>query len=240
MERKIGSKEAAAPMKNPIQDFAKIPLSVHDARMIAAEKARALSHNGTGTRAGAIIIKPFENWIMSRGSNVLPYGMKMTPGLQEYIDDKTNNFYYSALNHAEQDAIFRAVKHFGSDALLDAAMYTRLTPCSMCARAIIEHGIKYVIDSKLPNLEDSRWGKSWYEALLMFDMADVKYLMLPDPGVFENKITREYLWNFQVEFLGEDLESRLGWLSALGDSGMPYSKIQLEQLFQKLKDIKVR
>lgn len=56
----------------------------------------------------------------------------------------TRNRFKSVIGHAEIDAIEMACKHIGDWRLDECVMYVTLSPCMMCAGAIIESRIKYV------------------------------------------------------------------------------------------------
>ena len=56
----------------------------------------------------------------------------------------TRNRFKSVIGHAEIDAIEMACKHIGDWRLDDCEMYVTLSPCLMCAGALLESRIKHI------------------------------------------------------------------------------------------------
>lgn len=82
-----------------------------------------IAYDNDDIPVGAIIVK--DNEIIGEGFN-------------------TRNRFKSVIGHAEIDAIEMACKHIGDWRLDDCDMYVTLSPCMMCAGAIIESRIKKV------------------------------------------------------------------------------------------------
>jgi len=200
-----------------LSQFIEIPFRIHEVFMNAAEAARELSHNGDGTRTGAVIVnvldampdtcsdKAVAKKVIASGSNTLPYAM--TPGLRKMINDRSTDFYHNALQHAERNAIHNVVKKRGPRVLQTSAMYTTLSPCSQCAWEIITSGIRFVISPQVPDFTDPIWGKNWLHSLVNLEMGGVKYLVWP--GVQADTDCHHYLWNGQMLELRLPLEVRL-------------------------------
>ena len=92
------------------------------------------------TKVGACIVNPNDNTILSLGYNGFPRGCndKDFPWGKEN-DDETKN-KYSYVVHAELNAILNSHKD-----LRGSVLYTTLSPCKECTKAIIQAGIKEVI-----------------------------------------------------------------------------------------------
>ena len=102
-------------------------------------------------KLGAVIVDD-ENTILSIGYNGFPRGM----------DDKKESRYerplkYFFTEHAERNAIFNATR--SGVPLKGSKMYVRWFPCSDCARAIINSGIKTIVVTE-PDMENSKWAET--------------------------------------------------------------------------------
>gem|GEM_PF-6700472 len=204
-----------------LYSFREIPYELHGYYMAAAEDARKMSHNGEGTRTGAVVINindavpekfdDMDKKILGRGSNTLPY--EMTPGLQKMIADRKTDFYHDALQHAERNAIHNVIKKRGPKVLQTGAMYASLSPCSQCAWEIIASGIKIVISPQIPDFGDKNWGKNWMHSMLNLEMGGVKYVVWPAESKMAHRATDlmlcKYLWAEQMAELWMPLEIRL-------------------------------
>lgn len=115
------------------------------------------------SQVGAIIVK--DNLILSTGYNGFPRG----------VDDNKPERYerplkYVWMCHAEENAIFNAAYHGIS--CLDASIYvTPFSPCSKCARGIVQSGIKEVIVDEL--IENPRFKEEFELANDIFDKANI-------------------------------------------------------------------
>ena len=73
--------------------------------------------------------------------------------------------------HAEANAIYNAL--YNGSSVQDCTLYcVSLFPCSECAKAIIQSGIKRVVSDA--NFENSRWKESNEFALAMFKEAGLE------------------------------------------------------------------
>ena len=97
-------------------------------------------------QVGAVIVK--DNRIVSTGYNGAPSGVKSCVERGECIRDKMGiesgtrqEICYSV--HAEQSAIIQAAKMGIS--INDSTIYVTHQPCSLCARMIINSGIKRIV-----------------------------------------------------------------------------------------------
>ena len=102
-------------------------------------KLTALRSKDPGTRVGACIVDP-NKIIISTGYNGFPRGIPDA----EYNwsrEDLGLGTKYDFVVHAELNAILNS----GARSLEGATLYTSLLPCSECAKAIIQTGIKTVV-----------------------------------------------------------------------------------------------
>lgn len=94
-------------------------------------------------QVGAIITK--DDQILSTGYNGAPSGVKDCLVLgckREQCESGTHHELCRAV-HAEQNAIIQAAKHGVSTK--DSTMYVNIAPCIICAKMIINAGIKVVV-----------------------------------------------------------------------------------------------
>ena len=92
------------------------------------------------TKVGACIINPNDNTILSLGYNGFPRGCddNLFPWEKGNENEEDNKYPYVV--HAELNAILNAHKD-----LRGSVLYTTLSPCKECTKAIIQAGIKEVI-----------------------------------------------------------------------------------------------
>ena len=92
------------------------------------------------TKVGACIINPNDNTILSLGYNGFPRGCddNLFPWGKGNNNEEDNKYPYVV--HAELNAILNAHKD-----LRGSVLYTTLSPCKECTKAIIQAGIKEVI-----------------------------------------------------------------------------------------------
>lgn len=114
------------------------------------------------TKCSAIIVK--NKRIVSTGYNGFATGVFDTDAF--YLNRNTK---YLRVVHAEINALL-----FAREDLTGATMYVYpLPPCSQCAAAIIQSGIKRVVTHQPTSEQLLRWGESLIEAHQMFIEADV-------------------------------------------------------------------
>lgn len=118
---------------------------------------------------GAVIVSD-EKRILSIGFNGFP------SGINDDIEERHQRpVKYKWTEHAERNAIYNAGKHGIS--LQGATMYVTLFPCTDCARAIIQSGIKMLI-TKAPNFNDSKFGEDFKVSQEMLNEANVGILLI--------------------------------------------------------------
>ncbi|MFN7038110.1 MAG: deoxycytidylate deaminase [Alphaproteobacteria bacterium] len=88
------------------------------------------------TKVGAVIVGP-DMEIRSTGYNGLPRGLEDSE--ERYFSD----LKYNLINHAEENAILHCARIGVSSK--NCSIYVPWVPCSLCAKSIIQAGIKEVI-----------------------------------------------------------------------------------------------
>lgn len=106
-------------------------------KFIPVAQAIAGLSKDPSTKVGAIILDDDCN-ILSVGFNGFPRGVNDNP--ERYADKQQK---YPRIAHAEMNAIAQAART-GVRLLGSTMLVTALYPCSMCARIIIQSGIKQV------------------------------------------------------------------------------------------------
>lgn len=120
------------------------------------------------TKVGAVIISK-DNDLKSTGWNGLPRGVNFAT-----MPERPEKYLY--MEHAERNAIYNATRNGIS--LQDSHIYVTHFPCSDCARAIIQSGIKKVFYNK--KLATEQWIASNNASELMFMKAGVKVCFVSD------------------------------------------------------------
>lgn len=120
----------------------------------------------SSTSVGAVIVAP-DHSVRSTGYNGFPRGVN-----DDIKERHQRPLKYSWTVHAEQNAICQAAK---SGTHLDGCtIYINgLPPCSICARLIIQSGIKRVVYSN--NFVPEKWIGEWNISKEMFLEAGVKF-----------------------------------------------------------------
>lgn len=127
-----------------------------DYRFMTLANHISLWSNDTSTKVGSIIVK--DKTVLSMGYNGFPRGSNDEK--QERYDRPLK---YDWFLHAEENAIINAARNGVN--IYDATMYVNWFPCSKCAGMIINAGIKRIVCSVKPDLNCSRFGKSFKIAL---------------------------------------------------------------------------
>lgn len=117
------------------------------------------------TKVGAVIVRP-DNTIASVGFNGYPCGVN-----DVNLEDR--EYKYQRVIHAEMNAILSAKEPLNS-----CTLYVTLAPCSHCAAAIIQSGIKTVyFDAKLIQSKPN-WAESFETSYSMCAEAGVELIGL--------------------------------------------------------------
>lgn len=131
----------------------------------------------TITNTGAIIVARDLEHLIAFGANHFPKGLNPT---KEQVENR--EWKYKHIIHAETAAIHyaAATENFESHTptTKGAVMYMPWVPCTDCAKAIIDSGIKTLIGHKeLIMKTPERWHESTDYALQLLDMCDVERFM---------------------------------------------------------------
>ena len=128
----------------------------------------------TSTKTGAIVVGP-DREIRATGYNGLVRGVD---------DDKPERMErptkYDFFEHAERNAIYNAC--LTGTSLKGCILYATHPPCTDCARAIIQSGIKMVVTNELEvrnDITSQTWRDKLEYSRQMFEEAGVEYIVLP-------------------------------------------------------------
>lgn len=136
------------------------------ARFLALTKEIASWSKDSGTKVGAVIVRP-DRTICSVGFNGFPRGIEDSPSAIANRDTKLLRTI-----HAELNAILSAKEPLNGYSIF----VWPFQPCSQCAAAIIQSGIKDVYCPFTDHLSNDRWSESFKNALQMLDEANVRVI----------------------------------------------------------------
>jgi dCMP deaminase len=136
------------------------------ARFLALTKEIASWSKDSGTKVGAVIVRP-DRTICSVGFNGFPRGIEDNPYAIANRDAKLLRTI-----HAELNAILSAKEPLNGYSIF----VWPFQPCSQCAAAIIQSGIKDVYCPFICHSSNDRWSESFKAALQMFDEAEVRVI----------------------------------------------------------------
>lgn len=126
------------------------------------------------TKTGAIVVGP-DREIRATGYNGLVRGVDDSK--PERMERPTK---YDFFEHAERNAIYNAC--LTGTSLKGCIMYATHPPCTDCARAIIQAGIKIVVTNEM-EINSVTPTNTWRDKLSysqqMFDEAGIEYIVLP-------------------------------------------------------------
>lgn len=94
----------------------------------------------TSTHVGSVIVDS-DNVLVSTGYNSLPRGIEVDREAKRLSREGGEKYFW--VEHAERNAIFNAARR--GTQLKGCKLYVPWTPCTDCARAIIQTGISEVI-----------------------------------------------------------------------------------------------
>lgn len=109
------------------------------------------------TKVGCVIVAPDERSVVAMGYNGFPRGAN-----DEIPERHARPLKYEWTEHAERNAIYNAANR--GIALHDCVMYLHWFPCTDCARAIVQTGIRQ-LNCPTPDFKDERWGEKFEIAL---------------------------------------------------------------------------
>ena len=129
----------------------------------------------TSTKTGAVVVGP-DREIRATGYNGCVRGVD--DDIPERMERPTK---YDFFEHAERNAIYNAC--LTGTSLKGCIMYATHAPCTDCARAIIQAGIKTVVTNKIiidENTPKGTWRDKLEYSAQMFKEAGIEYIEL-DP-----------------------------------------------------------
>ena len=118
------------------------------------------------TKIGAIVVDA-EGRELVRACNTMPEGLDVTP---ECLERPAK---YQWIAHAEVNAICHAARRGIKLEGAIMVMSCNPVPCTECARAIIQSGIRMVVGRDMDQVASSRWDSSCEFALSMLTKAGV-------------------------------------------------------------------
>ncbi len=118
------------------------------------------------TKVGAVIADSNNN-IVSVGFNGFPRGVL---DLEERYDNR--ELKYKLIVHSEINALCSAARR--GIALDNCTIYLTHPPCSQCAKALIQAGIRKIVTTKVPEDFQKRWEEDFKLRDLMFKEAQVE------------------------------------------------------------------
>jgi dCMP deaminase len=139
--------------------------STWDIRWMDLAKLVSSWSKDLSTKCGAVVVDN-RNTMLSMGWN----------GFPRRVDDNIPERHerpqkYKWTEHAERNAVYNAAN---TGARLDGAnIYITFFPCSDCARAIIQSGIRSVV-TYYPDFGNERWGDDFKFSLKMLEEAHVE------------------------------------------------------------------
>ena len=125
------------------------------------------------TKTGAVVVGP-DREIRATGYNGLVRGVD--DNISERMERPTK---YDFFEHAERNAIYNAC--LTGTSLKGCVLYATHAPCTDCARAIIQAGIKMVITNKIiidENSPKGTWRDKVEYSAQMFKEAGIEYIEL--------------------------------------------------------------
>jgi dCMP deaminase len=131
----------------------------------------ALKSKDESSKIGAVIVGP-EHEIRSTGYNGFPRGFDDNDYSKQQRPIK-----YKYFEHAERNAIYNAAR-FGASTK-DCTMYCQWPPCTDCARAIVQSGIKQLVVQHRVIECPERWRKDMKIALSILNKCGVSLVIVP-------------------------------------------------------------
>jgi len=139
--------------------FRDIHMKKWDVRWVKIAKQFASFSEDESTKHGAVIIGK-NNTLLSQGWNGLPRGVKSVAAREERPEK------YEWYEHAERNAIYNAA--YNGIKLKGSEMVVTGSPCTKCARAIIQSGITAVFIFPADMNYELRYTNNIGKALGMF------------------------------------------------------------------------
>lgn len=129
------------------------------------------------TQVAAIFLAPDSLQVLSLGYNGMPRGVH-----EDRPERWERPIKYHFVEHAERNALYNACRR--GTPLEGAICVVTMFPCTDCARALIQSGIRSLIAPR-PDVNHPRWGEPFRIALEMFQEVGMEIVLL-DPSTLEN------------------------------------------------------
>ena len=126
-----------------------------------------------GTTVGCVLVR--DRRILATGFNGFP--QNLSDSLARYHD---REFKLAAVIHAEKNAIINAARNGAQ--LEGSTAYVTFPPCSQCAAALVQAGVKLVVCPNPLGAPD-RWLRNFYVANDILCEAGVKVLYYSEPDL---------------------------------------------------------
>jgi len=127
-------------------------------------------HSPNQVRKVGAVLLPRDGGPPLQSCNTFPLGVQ--DNAQRHLGDGRLIW----MEHAERNAIFTAARHGRST--FDATLASSYFPCTDCARAIIQAGIRRLVTLP-PDLDDPVWGASFGPSHTMLLEAGVELYLSP-------------------------------------------------------------
>lgn len=168
---------------------------MHPIKLLGAARALADISKDPSTKVGAIIVDNDGN-ILSAGFNGFP--RNVTDSKVRYLDKKQK---YPRIVHAEMNAIAIGAR-VGARLLDSTLIVTALYPCTICARLIIQAGIKRIFAPKMSLDTNPLWLSEGQLSQSMFNEAKIKvYLYSYVDGKLRIQPARPWRYIFETIYL---------------------------------------
>ncbi len=129
------------------------------------------------TKLGAIILDT-NGKVLIESCNTIPQGLEIT-------DDRLERpIKYQYIEHAERNACFYAAKHGIKLEGTILLMSCNPIPCTECARAVIQSGIKMIIGRDIENVASKKWDDSCNFALELLKEAGIIIVFINEDNKF--------------------------------------------------------
>lgn len=123
-----------------------------DGRFIDMAHQIAAWSKDPSTQVGCVIVDPSTNTVVATGYNGLPRGVDDKLVRMNCRPDK-----YEWTEHAERNAVFEAARRGVALEGMTAYLNWEPRPCSDCARALIQAGIKRIVGTNIPFGGKGNW-----------------------------------------------------------------------------------